>query len=124
MSSTPTDRMYNASHEWVKVSGDEALVGITDFAQSQLGDITYVELPSVGDSVEQDKEYGSVESVKAASDLFSPVSGEVIAINEDLEDDPEIVNGDPYEKGWMIRVKLSGQPSNLLSAADYDKSCE
>lgn len=124
MSNTPTDRLYHDSHEWAKIEGDEALVGITFFAQDQLGDITYVDLPAVGDTLEAGDEYGSIESVKAASDLFSPVSGEVIAVNEDLDADPEIVNGDPYEKGWMIRVKLSGQPSGLLSAADYDKSCE
>lgn len=124
MSSTPTDRMYDATHEWVKVEGDEALIGITDFAQSQLGDITYVDLPAAGDSIEAGAEFGSIESVKAASDLFSPVSGEVIAVNEELDDDPEIINGDPYEKGWMLRVKLSAQPTGLLSAADYDKSCE
>lgn len=124
MSNTPTDRLYHDSHEWAKIEGEEALVGITFFAQDQLGDITYVDLPAVGDTLEAGDEYGSIESVKAASDLFSPVSGEVIAVNEDLDADPEIVNGDPYEKGWMIRVKLSGQPSGLLSAADYDKSCE
>ncbi len=124
MSNTPTDRLYHDSHEWAKIEGDEALVGITFFAQDQLGDITYVDLPAVGDTLEAGDEYGSIESVKAASDLFSPVSGEVIAVNEDLDADPEIVNGDPYEKGWMIRVKLSGQPTGLLSAADYDKSCE
>lgn len=124
MSNTPTDRLYHDSHEWAKIEGEEALVGITFFAQDQLGDITYVDLPAVGDTLEAGDEYGSIESVKAASDLFSPVSGEVIAVNEDLDADPEIVNGDPYEKGWMIRVKLSGQPTGLLSAADYDKSCE
>ena len=124
MSNTPTDRLYHESHEWAKIDGDEAVVGITDFAQSQLGDITYVDLPAVGDTLEAGDEYGSIESVKAASDLFSPVSGEVIAVNEDLDNDPEIVNGDPYEKGWMIRVKISSQPSGLLSAADYDSYCE
>ena len=124
MSNTPTDRLYHESHEWAKIDGDEAVVGITDFAQSQLGDITYVDLPAVGDTLEAGDEYGSIESVKAASDLFSPASGEVIAVNEDLDNDPEIVNGDPYEQGWMIRVKISSQPSGLLSAADYDSSCE
>ncbi len=120
----PTNLLYAESHEWVRVEGDEAVLGITDHAQHSLGDITYVELPAVGDTLASGQEMGVVESVKAASDLYSPVQGEVVAVNEALNDTPELVNQSPYEQGWMVRVKLSAQPDGLLSAADYEKVCQ
>lgn len=119
----PTNLLYAESHEWVRVEGDEAVLGITDHAQHSLGDITYVELPTLGDTLASGQEMGVVESVKAASDLYSPVQGEVVAVNEALNDTPELVNQSPYEQGWMVRVKLSAQPDGLLSAADYEKVC-
>ena len=115
----PQNLLYSKSHEWVQVNGDEALIGITDFAQEQLGDITFTELPAVGDSLEAGTEMGSVESVKAASELYSPVTGEVIAVNEELENTPEKVNESPFEEGWMLRVKLAAEPQGLLSADEY-----
>ena len=120
----PTNLLYAESHEWVRVEGDEAVLGITDHAQHSLGDITYVELPAVGDTLASGQEMGVVESVKAASDLYSPVQGEVVAVNEALNDTPELVNQSPYEQGWMVRVKLSAQPDGLLSATDYEKVCQ
>ncbi|MDO5536104.1 MAG: glycine cleavage system protein GcvH [Desulfovibrionaceae bacterium] len=121
--SNPTDLKYVKSHEWVRIEGEEAVVGISQFAQEALGDITYVEIPQVDDEVEAGSECGSLESVKAASDLISPVSGKVIAINEELENAPEIINQDPYGKGWIYRVKLSGLPDDLLDAAVYEAVC-
>lgn len=115
----PQNLLYSKSHEWVQVNGDEALIGITDFAQEQLGDITFTELPAVGDSLEAGTEMGSIESVKAASELYSPVTGEVIAVNEELENTPEKVNESPFEEGWMLRVKLAAEPQGLLSADEY-----
>ena len=120
----PANLLYAESHEWVRMEGDEAVLGITDHAQHSLGDITYVELPAVGDTLASGQEMGVVESVKAASDLYSPVQGEVVAVNEALNDTPELVNQSPYEQGWMVRVKLSAQPDGLLSAADYEKVCQ
>ena len=124
MATNPSDLLYSKSHEWVRLEGDEAVVGITHFAQESLGDITYVELPSVGDTLTEGAEMGTVESVKAASDLFSPVSGTVTAVNGELADHPDLVNQAPYEGGWMVRVALSGRPSGLLNAADYEKLCQ
>lgn len=118
--SVKPDLLYAPTHEWVRVEGAEAVLGITDFAQDALGDITFIDLPGVGDTLEPGKEMGSVESVKAASDIYSPVAGEVIAINEDLESTPEKVNESPYEHGWMVRVRLTAQPSGLLDAAGYE----
>jgi glycine cleavage system H protein len=117
----PADLLYSKEHEWVKVDGDTATVGITDYAQNSLGDIVYVELPKVGASVAQFAGVGVVESVKAVSDLFTPVGGEVIQVNGDLENDPAAVNRDPYGGGWMFKLKLSGAPSGLLNADDYEK---
>ena len=117
--SIPANLLYNASHEWARIEGDEAVIGITHFAQEQLGDLTYVELPAVGDTLTQGKEMGSVESVKAASDLYSPVSGEVVAVNENLDSAPETINSSPYESGWIARVRLAGQPAGLLDAEAY-----
>ena len=121
---TPADLSYTDTHEWVRIENDEAVLGITEYAQHTLGDITYVELPSVGDTLTEGAEMGTVESVKAASDLFSPVSGTVTAVNEELADHPDLVNQAPYEGGWMVRVALSGRPSGLLNAADYEKPCQ
>ena len=121
--SDPKDLQYAKSHEWVRVEGDIATVGITDHAQKALGDITYAECPQVDDSVEAGKECGSIESVKAASDIFSPVSGTVTEVNGQLEDAPETVNGDPYGAGWLFKVKLSAPVEGLLDADAYAAFC-
>ena len=110
----PPDLKYSEEHEWVRVEDGEAVVGITDYAQDQLGDVVFVELPAVGDTVQQFKTFGVVESVKAASDLFAPVSGEVVASNDSLLNQPELVNQSPYEGAWLIRVRMS-------DAAELDK---
>lgn len=116
---------YAESHEWVKVEGDIATVGISDYAQHALGNIVYVDMPEVGDEVEAGEDFGAVESVKAASDLISPVSGEVVEINEELEDTPEAINADAYST-WIIKVKMSdpAEVEALLDAAAYEKLCE
>lgn len=121
--SDPKDLQYAKSHEWVRVESDIATVGITDHAQKALGDITYAECPQVDDSVEAGKECGSIESVKAASDIFSPVSGTVTEVNGELEDAPETVNGDPYGAGWLFKVKLSAPVEGLLDADAYAAFC-
>lgn len=115
--------LYTKEHEWINIEGDEATIGISDYAQEALGDITFIELPNVGDEVEQSGEFVSVESVKAASDIFSPMSGEIIAINEDLNEDPGTINKSPYEKGWIARIRLSDleEQSNLMTADEYEK---
>lgn len=115
----PKELLYTKSHEWARIEGGEAVIGITHFAQEQLGDLTFVELPAVGDTVQAGAEMGSVESVKAASELYAPVSGEVVAVNEELASAPELVNQDPYGKGWMIRVKLADKPQGLIGADEY-----
>jgi len=114
--------LYAPTHEWARIEGAEAVVGITFFAQEQLGDLTFVDLPAVGAVLVPGKAMGSVESVKAASDIHSPVAGEVIALNTVLENAPEKVNTSPYDEGWMVRVKLSAQPSGLLDAKAYEKA--
>ena len=119
----PQDLLYSKSHEWVRVEGNEALIGITHFAQEALGDITYVDLPGVGDAVAVGKEFGSIESVKAASELYAPVSGKVLAVNEALADAPDLVNKDPYGEAWLLRVTLDGAPQGLLDAAAYEAHC-
>ncbi len=121
----PTCR-YLPTHEWVRVLGDEAVIGISDYAQSELNDVVYVELPEVGDAVEKGEEFGSVESVKAASELYAPVSGEVIAVNQDLETSPELVNQSPFDQGWMIRMRLMalGELEELLDVEAYRALCE
>ncbi len=118
----PADLRYTKDHEWIRVDGDEATVGITEYAASQLGDIVFVELPDVGRSLAQFAAFGVVESVKAVSDLFAPVSGEVAAANEALTGAPELVNSDPYGGGWMVRLKLSApdEVAELLGPAAYD----
>lgn len=121
----PTCR-YMESHEWVRVKGDEGVIGISDYAQSELNDVVYVELPEVGDALKKGEEFGTVESVKAASEMYSPVSGEVIAVNGELEDAPELVNQDPFGVGWMIRVRLMapGELEELLDAEAYRATVE
>ena len=118
----PTDLRYTKDHEWVRTDGDEATIGITKYAADQLGDIVFVELPASGTSIEQFATFGVVESVKAVSDLFAPVSGEVTAANEDLTGKPEVVNSDPYGDGWMLRVRVAdtSQLDDLLDADAYD----
>jgi len=117
----PENLKYTKDHEWVRVKGDEAYIGITDFAQRELGDIVYVEVESIDEELEEGEVFGTVEAVKTVSDLFMPVGGTVLEFNEELEDAPESVNEDPYEKGWMIKLKLSDPSSvdKLLSAEDY-----
>ena len=119
----PGDLRYTKDHEWVRVEGDEAVVGITEFAAHQLGDIVFVELPAVGRSLAQHATFGVVESVKAVSDLFAPVTGEVIATNDALGGQPELVNADSYGEGWMLRVKVAdaAQLDGLLDAAAYEQ---
>ena len=122
MANVPEDLHYSKDHEWVRVDGDVAVIGITDYAQNSLGDVVYVELPKAGDEFAANESFGSVESVKAVSEVFSPVTGVVQQINEALADDPEIVNSDPYGQGWMIRMEMSnpGEVDSLLTAAEYE----
>jgi glycine cleavage system H protein len=123
MSSLPKELKYSEEHEWVKVEGEKVRIGITDFAQSELGDIVFVELPEVGDEIEADEPFGSVESVKTVSELYAPVSGKVVAVNEELDDSPEFVNESPYEKAWMIVVEPSdsSEVDKLMSAEQYEE---
>jgi glycine cleavage system H protein len=118
----PADLHYTKDHEWVRVDGDTATIGVTDFAAHQLGDVVFVDLPATGRTIEQFATFGVVESVKAVSDLYAPVSGEVVAVNGDLASQPELVNSDPFGKGWMIRVRVSdsAQVDGLLDAAAYE----
>jgi glycine cleavage system H protein len=122
MANIPDDLHYSKDHEWVRVEGNIAIVGITDYAQDSLGDVVYVELPKAGDEFAANESFGSVESVKAVSEVFSPVSGVISGINEALNDEPEKVNQDPYGQGWMIRVEMSnpGEVDSLLTAAEYE----
>jgi glycine cleavage system H protein len=117
----PTDRRYTTEHEWIKPEGEHYVVGITAFAQDQLGDIVYIELPKVGDHVEAGKQFGVIESVKTASDLYAPVSGDVVEVNSALVDQPQSVNDDPYEGGWMIKIQPEDTTAvdRLLSAEQY-----
>ncbi|WP_075351921.1 glycine cleavage system protein GcvH [Algoriphagus marinus] len=118
----PQELKYTKDHEWVKIDGDVATIGITEFAAGELGDIVYVEVETIGDSLDTGEVFGSVEAVKTVSDLFMPVSGEILELNSELEDNPELVNESPYGDGWMIKVKISGDlPSDLLSASDYSE---
>jgi glycine cleavage system H protein len=120
---TPKELRYSEEHEWVKVEGEKVRIGITDFAQSELGDIVFVELPEVGDEVKADEPFGSVESVKTVSELYAPISGKVVEINEDLDDSPEFVNESPYEKAWMIVVEPANvaDVENLMTAEQYEE---
>jgi glycine cleavage system H protein len=122
MANVPDNLHYSKDHEWVRVEGGVAVIGITDHAQEQLGDVVYVELPKPGESFAANESFGSVESVKAVSEIFTPVSGEITEFNESLNDEPEKVNKDPYGDGWMIKVKMSapGEVDSLLTAAEYE----
>ena len=125
----PNDRKYTKEHEWVKLEGEQALVGITDFAQDQLGDVVYVELPNVGDRVEMMKPFGVIESVKTASDLYAPLSGEVVEVNQGVVDEPTRVNDSPYDTGWLIKIRPAGESlerelAQLLDADGYAQQVE
>ena len=117
----PSDLKYTKDHEWVKIENEIATVGITDFAQGELGDIVYIEVDSIGENLESESVFGTVEAVKTVSDLFMPLSGEIIEFNSELESSPELVNEDPYNSGWMIKIKLSdvNSASNLLDSKQY-----
>ena len=117
----PSQLLYTKDHEWVKVEGDIATVGITDFAQGELGDIVYVEIETLGERFSAEEVFGSVEAVKTVSDLMMPISGEVLFLNESLEDNPELINTDPYGSGWLVKIKVEDQGDHLLSAEDYRK---
>tara|TARA_B110000046_G_C12994272_1_gene399311 strand:+ start:134 stop:511 length:378 start_codon:yes stop_codon:yes gene_type:complete len=118
----PADLKYTKDHEWIKIDGDTAIIGVTDFAQSELGDIVFVEVETEGDTLDKEEVFGSIEAVKTVSDLFMPVSGEITAFNEELEANPEVVNSDPYGEGWMVKVAFSDQEEvdSLLSASEYE----
>ena len=122
MANVPDNLHYSKDHEWVRVDGDTAVIGITDDAQEQLGDVVYVELPKAGDAFAANDSFGSVESVKAVSEIFTPVSGTVVEVNQSLADEPEKVNKDPYGDGWMIKMTMSksGEVDSLLTAAEYE----
>lgn len=122
MANVPENLHYSKDHEWVRVEGDGAVIGITDYAQNSLGDVVYVELPKAGEEFAANESFGSVESVKAVSEVFSPISGSVVEANESLNDEPEKVNSDPYGEGWMLRVKMKnpGEVDSLLTAAEYE----
>jgi glycine cleavage system H protein len=121
--SIPQDLKYTQDHEWVRIEGDEATIGITDFAQSELGDIVYVEVETVDETLEKEAVFGTVEAVKTVSDLFLPLSGMILAFNDQLEDTPELVNEDPYGEGWIIKIKLSdpAQMDSLLTSEGYQE---
>ncbi len=120
---TPKELRYSEEHEWVKVEGDKVRIGITDFAQSELGDIVFVELPQVGDDIQADEPFGSVESVKTVSELYAPISGKIVEINESLDDSPEFVNESPYEKAWMVVIEPSNMADveKLMTAEQYEE---
>jgi glycine cleavage system H protein len=118
--SVPEELQYTRSHEWVRTEGDTATIGITDHAQDELGDIVFVELPEEGATFEAGDSFGNVESVKAVSDLYTPVGGEVVGVNEALSDSPEKINEDPYGEGWIVKIRVSGE-GDLLSASDYEQ---
>ena len=122
MANVPADLQYSKDHEWVRVDGDTGTIGITDHAQNSLGDVVYVELPKPGETFAAHESFGSVESVKAVSEIFTPVSGEIVEVNESLQDEPEKVNTDPYGDGWMIRIRMKspGEVDSLLTAAEYE----
>jgi len=117
----PANLKFTKDHEWIKIEGSEALIGITDYAQSELGEIVFVELPAVGESKDKETVFGTVEAVKAVSDLFMPASGDILAVNSALESKPELINEDPYEAGWLIRIALKdvSETDNLMTAEQY-----
>ncbi|MGB9765050.1 MAG: glycine cleavage system protein GcvH [Candidatus Saccharicenans sp.] len=122
----PENLFYTKDHEWIKVEGEEAVIGITDFAQKQLGDIIYVDLPAVGKSLEAHQAVSSVESVKSVSDVYCPISGEVTAVNSELAQNPDLLNKDPYGQGWIVRIKIKDKSelNKLMKASDYEKYVE
>lgn len=122
----PEDLSYTAEHEWIALEGDIATVGITDYAQGELGDIVFVELPNKGDKTVQMEPFGTIEAVKAVSELYAPLSGEVVEVNSKLEEQPELINNSPYEDGWIIKIKIAddSEMQKLLSAEDYEKEIE
>ncbi len=113
------DRKYTASHEWIVLEGDTATIGISDFAQAQLGDVVFLELPAKGAKLKPAESFGVIESVKAASDLYSPAAGTVLEVNEKLSQNPELVNSDPYGAGWLLKIQVEGEPTGLLSESEY-----
>lgn len=117
----PDDRLYTKEHEWVKIKGNTATIGITDHAQKELTDIVYVELPNNGIEVEAGDTVCTVDSVKSSSDVYSPVSGKVVAVNHELETQPELVNSDPYGKGWMVKIEFTEEPKGLMTASEYEE---
>ena len=121
----PNDLLYTVEHEWARLKGNQATVGITDFAQGQLGDVVFVELPVEGTELTKENAFGVVESVKTVSDVYAPMSGKVVAVNKDLESQPELVNSDPYGKGWMIKIEFSNSSpeQNLLDSDQYAEQC-
>jgi glycine cleavage system H protein len=123
MSNIPEHLRYSKDHEWVSVDGDVATIGITDYAQHSLGDVVYIDMPRVGDKLNSHESFGSVESVKAVSEIFTPVAGEIVEVNEGLNDTPEAVNNDPYSAGWMIKVKMDnpGEADAMLTAEEYEE---
>lgn len=126
MASVPDDLKYSKTHEWARVEGDVATIGITDHAQAELGDITYLDLPQPGRTLALDEQFGEVESVKAVSELFSPISGEVLEVNTGISDTTEVVNEDPYGNGWLIKVRITdpSELAGLMDPADYEKFAE
>lgn len=126
MSNIPENLRYSKDHEWVAVDGDVATIGITDYAQHSLGDVVYIDMPRAGDKFSTHESFGSVESVKAVSEIFTPVGGEVAEVNDGLNDTPEAVNNDPYEAGWMVKVKMDnpGEADAMMSAAEYEEYLE
>jgi glycine cleavage system H protein len=119
----PSNIKYTKDHEWIKVEGEFAKIGITEYAQGELGDIVFVELPKIGSKLEQGKSFGTIEAVKAVSDLYAPVNGEVVELNKEVQDSPEVVNKEPYERGWMVKVRIENpaQLTNLLDVEAYKK---
>ena len=126
MSNIPENLRYSKDHEWIRVDGDVATIGITDYAQHSLGDVVYIDLPRAGDKLNSHEAFGSVESVKAVSEIFTPIAGEIAEVNDGLNDTPEAVNNDPYETGWMIKVKMENplEADGMLSAAEYEEYLE
>jgi len=119
----PADLLYTKDHEWIRIDGDFAVVGVTDFAQGELGDIVFLEIETMGETLKKEEVFGTIEAVKTVSDMFMPVGGEIIEVNPDLEESPDLVNKDPYGKGWMIRIKISdpSETKSLLSAEKYQE---
>ena len=126
MSNIPENLRYSKDHEWIRVDADVATIGITDYAQHSLGDVVYIDLPRAGDKLNSHEAFGSVESVKAVSEIFTPIAGEIAEVNDGLNDTPEAVNNDPYETGWMIKVKMENplEADGMLSAAEYEEYLE